>query len=253
MRAYLLRCMDDAKASIVSSRSLSVRGSWGTAPSVFWDGVPGGTQGPLGKGGAAERWRVAYPIGIATRHGAKPATTRAYKSRPPPGRRTVYAFAKGPAPPKAITNSAPKFFCLLFFTESITRRRAVQALRPAKSPPRRQATTNSPQKSFTTFHHRKVPPAGQARSPSLAKGPAKGDHKSGPQKRALPTPERLFLLFWFIPATHLPGGAASRTRRPHPRPCGRRWGKSPASDSSCGRTPSPCPYQSQSTAAHPPY
>ena len=61
---------------------LSVRGSWGTAPSVFWYGVPGGTQGPLGKGGAAERWRVAYPIGIATRHGAMPATTRTYKSRP---------------------------------------------------------------------------------------------------------------------------------------------------------------------------
>ena len=200
--------------SFVSSRSLSVRGSWGTAPSAFWYGAPGGTQGPLGKGGAAERWRVAYPIGIATRHGAKPATTRAYKSRPPPGRRTGFAPCKINAPPKA--------------------------------------TTNSPQKSFTTFHHRKVPPARQARSSSLAKGPAKGDHKSGPQKRALPTPERLFLLFWFMPATHLPGGAASRTRRPHPRPCGRRWEKSPASDSSCGRTPSPCPYQSQSTAAHPP-
>ena len=65
--------------SFVSSRSLSVRGSWGTAPSVFWYGVPGGTQGPLGKGGAAERWRVAYPIGIATRHGAKPATTHTSK------------------------------------------------------------------------------------------------------------------------------------------------------------------------------
>ena len=74
--------------SFVSSRSLSVRGSWGTAPSAFWYGAPGGTQGPLGKGGAAERWRVAYPIGIATRHGAKPATTRTYKSRPTPGRRT---------------------------------------------------------------------------------------------------------------------------------------------------------------------
>ena len=72
----------------VSSRSLSVRGSWGAATSVFWYGAPGGTRGPLGKGGAAERWRVVYPIGIATRHGAKPATTRTYKSRPPPGRRT---------------------------------------------------------------------------------------------------------------------------------------------------------------------
>ena len=48
----------------VSSRNLSVRGSWGTVPSVLWHGAPGGTQGPLGKGGAAERWRVVYPIGI---------------------------------------------------------------------------------------------------------------------------------------------------------------------------------------------
>ena len=71
----------------VSSRSLSVRGSLGTAPSAFWYRAPGGAQGPLGKGGAAERWRVVYPIGIATRHGAKPATTRTYKSSPPPGRR----------------------------------------------------------------------------------------------------------------------------------------------------------------------
>ena len=170
------------------------------------------------------------------------------------------------------------------------RRVGVPALHPAKSPPRRRRSQIRPQNSFAysssqkaspggepyrlcaqqnqrlaarrphprpknlllLFIIEKHPPAGQARSSSLAKGPAKGDHKSGPQKRALPTPERLFLLFWFIPATHSPGGAASRTRRPHPRPCGRRWEKSPASDSSCGRTPSPCPYQSQSTAAHPP-
>ena len=46
----------------VSSRSLSVRGSWGTAPSVFWYGAPGGTRGPLGKGGAAERWRVTPSV-----------------------------------------------------------------------------------------------------------------------------------------------------------------------------------------------
>ena len=68
----------------VSSRSLSVRGSWGTAPSAFWYGAPGGAQGPLGKGGAAERWRVTPSVGWVTRHGAQPATTRAYKSRPPP-------------------------------------------------------------------------------------------------------------------------------------------------------------------------
>ncbi len=75
-------------ASFVSSRSLSVRGSWGAAPSAFWYGAPGGTQGPLGKGGAAERWRVAYPIGIATRHGAKPATTHTSKRNTPAASRT---------------------------------------------------------------------------------------------------------------------------------------------------------------------
>ena len=93
-------------ASSVSSRSLAARGSWGTAPSVFWYGAPGGTQGPPGKGGAAERWRVAYPIGIATRHGAKPATTRAYKSRPPPGRHAHYAFTRGLTPWPAVPGPA---------------------------------------------------------------------------------------------------------------------------------------------------
>ena len=72
----------------VSSRSLAARGSWCTAPSVFWYGIPGGTQGPLGKGGAAERWRVAYPIGIATRHGAKPATMHTSKRNAPAASRT---------------------------------------------------------------------------------------------------------------------------------------------------------------------
>ena len=75
-------------ASFVSSRSLSVRGSWGAAPSVFWYGAPGGTQGPPGKGGAAERWRVTPSVSGVTRHGAQPATTRTYKSRAPPARRT---------------------------------------------------------------------------------------------------------------------------------------------------------------------
>ena len=36
LKAYLRCRTDDAFASFVSSRSLSVRGSWGTAPSVFW-------------------------------------------------------------------------------------------------------------------------------------------------------------------------------------------------------------------------
>ena len=99
LRAYLRRRTDDAKASFVSSRSLSVRGSWGTAPSVFWYGVPGGTQGPLGKGGAAERWRVAYPIGIATRHGAKPATTHTSKRNASAASGAHHAFAKDSATP----------------------------------------------------------------------------------------------------------------------------------------------------------
>ena len=72
----------------VSSRSLSVRGSWGAAPSVFWYGVPGGTQGPLGKGGAAERWRVTPSVSGVTRHGAQPATTHTSKRTAPPARRT---------------------------------------------------------------------------------------------------------------------------------------------------------------------
>ena len=132
------------------------------------------------------------------------------------------------------------------------RRVGVPALHPAKSTPRRRRPQTRPKNLLLLFIIEKYPPAGQARSSSLAKGPAKGDHKSSPQKRALPTPERLFLLFWFMPATHLPGGAASRTRRPHPRPSGHRWGKFRSWDFSSGRTPLPCPYQSQSTAAHPP-
>ena len=91
-----------------SSRSLSVRGSWGTAPSAFWYGAPGGSQGPPGKGGAAERWRVVYPIGIATRHGAKPATTRTHKRNAPPARRTGRHPAVTPRRRQATTNSHNK-------------------------------------------------------------------------------------------------------------------------------------------------
>ena len=86
-------------ASFVSSRSLSVRGSWGTAPSAFWYGAPGGTQGPLGKGGAAKRWRVAYPIGIATRHGAQPATTHTSKRNASATSGAHHAFAKDSTTP----------------------------------------------------------------------------------------------------------------------------------------------------------
>ncbi len=108
LRAYLRRRTDDAFASFVSRRSLSVRGSWGTAPSVFWHGAPGGSQGPPGKGGAAERWRVVYPIGIATRHGAKPATTRTHKRNAPPARRTGRHPAVTPRRRQATTNSHNK-------------------------------------------------------------------------------------------------------------------------------------------------
>ena len=75
------------------------QGSWGSAPSVFWYRAPGGTRGPLGKGGAAERWRVAYPIGIATRHGAKPATTHTSKRNAPAASRTGFAPRKIITPP----------------------------------------------------------------------------------------------------------------------------------------------------------
>ena len=91
---------------ISGSRRKSIRiqhsqrqGSWGSAPSVFWYRAPGGTRGPLGKGGAAERWRVAYPIGIAARHGAQPATTRTHKRNASAASGANYAFAKGSAPP----------------------------------------------------------------------------------------------------------------------------------------------------------
>ena len=108
-------------ASFVSSRSLAARGSWGTAPSVFWYGVPGGTQGPLGKGGAAERWRVAYPIGIATRYGAKPATTRTHKRNASAASRTGFAPCIIFATPKVATILIQKFFYTLSSEKSSPR------------------------------------------------------------------------------------------------------------------------------------
>ena len=96
---YIRNKMRRRHLESVSSRSLSVRGSWGAAPSVFWYGAPGGTQGPLGKGGAAERWRVTPSVSWVTRHGAQPATTRTHKRNAPAASGANYAFAKGPAPP----------------------------------------------------------------------------------------------------------------------------------------------------------
>ena len=97
--------------SFISSRSLSVRGSWGAAPSAFWYGAPGGTRGPLGKGGAAERWRVAYPIGIATRHGAKPATTHTSKRNATPAVAVQIMPLQKPAP--TISNHKNPARCFL--------------------------------------------------------------------------------------------------------------------------------------------
>ena len=122
----------------VSSRSLSVRGSWGTVPSVFWYGAPGGAQGPLGKGGAAERWRVAYPIGIATRHGAKPATTHTSKRNASAASRTGFAPCKINAPPLGDHNLGLIFLLPTFHHRKVgPRRRAVLTkpctrLRPAE-------------------------------------------------------------------------------------------------------------------------
>ena len=79
-------------------------GSWGAAPSVFWYGAPGGTQGPLGKGGAAERWRVTPSVSGVTRHGAQPATTRTHKRNATPARRTYYALYKATRRRQATTN-----------------------------------------------------------------------------------------------------------------------------------------------------
>ena len=132
------------------------------------------------------------------------------------------------------------------------RRVGVPALHPAKSPPRRRRSQIRPKNLLLLFIIEKYPPPGRRAHQALQKAPPKATTNQAHKKEPLPTPERLFLLFWFIPATHSPGGAASRTRRPHPRPCGRRWGKFRSWDFSSGRTPSPCPYQSQSTAAHPP-
>ena len=84
---------------IFGSRRKSIRiqhsqrqGSWGRAPSVFWYGAPGGTQGPLGKGGAAERWRVTPSVSGVTRHGAKPATTHTSKRNATAASRTYLAL-----------------------------------------------------------------------------------------------------------------------------------------------------------------
>ena len=61
---------------------LSEKGVLGHSPKCVLVWGPGGTQGPLGKGGAAERWRVTPSVSGVTRHGAQPATPKATTNLP---------------------------------------------------------------------------------------------------------------------------------------------------------------------------
>ena len=74
-----------------SERAFRCVGVSGFPRACFAFGDPDGSHDPLGKGGAAERWRVVYSVGIATRHGAQPVTTRTSKRKSPPDRRTNHA------------------------------------------------------------------------------------------------------------------------------------------------------------------
>ena len=116
----------------VSSRSLSVRGSWGTVPSVFWYGAPGGTRGPLGKGGAAERWRVTPSVSWVTRHGAQPATTRTHKRNAPAASRTGFAPCKINAPPLGDHNLGLIFLLPTFLHRKVGPRRVGALTKPCK-------------------------------------------------------------------------------------------------------------------------
>ena len=118
----------------VSSRSLSVRGSWGTVPSVFWYGAPGGTRGPLGKGGAAERWRVAPSVSGVTRHGAQPATTRTHKRNAPAASRTGFAPCKINAPPLGDHNLGLIFLLPTFLHRKVGPRRRAVLTKPCTRP-----------------------------------------------------------------------------------------------------------------------
>ena len=86
----------------------SGKGVLGRSPKRVLVWGPGGTQGPLGKGGAAERWRVTPSVSGVTRHGAQPATTRTYKSRAPAASRTGFAPRRR-RPPIWLKNSFSHF------------------------------------------------------------------------------------------------------------------------------------------------
>ena len=128
----------------VSSRSLSVRGSWGAAPSVFWYGAPGGTRGPLGKGGAAERWRVTPSVSGVTRHGAQPATTHTHKRNASAASRTGLAPCGDSAPPKATANPAPAASGANYAFAKGFRRQA-----PTNYPPHKKSFLQNPSQNGT--------------------------------------------------------------------------------------------------------
>ena len=88
----------------VSSRSLSVRGSWGTAPSVFWFLLYAQKERPGG-----EPYRPS-PFGDFV-------TPLGDYNLSPPGRRTGFAPCKINAPPLGDYNLDLKILLLLFFTE----------------------------------------------------------------------------------------------------------------------------------------
>ena len=121
MKAYLRRCTDDAKASFVSSRSLSVRGSWGTAPSVFWFLLYAQKERPGG-----EPYRPS-PFGDS-------AAPLGDYNLSPPGRRTGLAPCKINAPPLGDYNLDLKILLLLSFTEKERPRRAGVLPKPCTRP-----------------------------------------------------------------------------------------------------------------------
>ena len=94
----------------VSSRSLSVKGSWGTAPSVFWFLLYAQKERPAG-----EAYRPS-PFGDFV-------TPLGDYNLSPPGRRTGLAPCKINAPPLGDYNLDLKILLLLFFTEKERPRR----------------------------------------------------------------------------------------------------------------------------------
>ena len=107
--------------SFVSSRSLSVRGSWGTAPSVFWFLLYAQKERPGG-----EPYRPSPSGDFVTPLGDYNLS--------PPGRRTGFAPCKINAPPLGDYNLDLKILLLLFFTEKERPRRVGVLPKPCTRP-----------------------------------------------------------------------------------------------------------------------